>query len=91
MHSLELIPRRARELVTEILADTRIVTVNGARQAGKSTLARAVVADTPGSAVRLLDDDATLTAATEDPREFVDHDGLLVIDEVQLAPTCSGR
>jgi hypothetical protein len=86
VHSLELIPRRARELVAEALTDTRIVTVNGARQAGKSTLARAMAADTPGSAVRLLDDEATLTAATEDPRDFVDHDGLLVIDEVQLAP-----
>jgi chloramphenicol 3-O-phosphotransferase len=48
VRSLELIPRRARELVAEALADTRIVTVNGARQAGKSTLARAVAADTRG-------------------------------------------
>ena len=37
-----LIPRRAYDLVTEGLADTRIVSVNGARQTGKSTLARAV-------------------------------------------------
>ena len=82
----ELIPRHAHDLVREALADTRIVTVNGARQTGKSTLARAVSRQTPGSRMRLLDDDATAQAATEDPREFVEHDGLLVIDEVQLAP-----
>jgi predicted AAA+ superfamily ATPase len=35
-----LLPRRAQALVTEALADTRVVLVNGARQAGKSTLTR---------------------------------------------------
>ena len=33
-----LVPRRAGNLVAEALADTRVVTLNGARQAGKSTL-----------------------------------------------------
>ena len=36
--------------------------------------------------IRLLDDPATLRAARDDPAEFVEHDGLMVIDEVQLAP-----
>ena len=40
----ELIPRRAEDLVTEALADTRVVLINGARQAGKSTLARVTAA-----------------------------------------------
>jgi hypothetical protein len=35
-----VVPRRARQLIDEALADTRVVLVNGARQAGKSTLVR---------------------------------------------------
>jgi len=82
----DLIPRRAEDLVAEALADTRVILINGARQAGKSTLARLAAARAPGTAIRLLDDPATLRAATDDPTGFVDHDGLMVIDEVQLAP-----
>lgn len=70
----------------ETLADTRIILVNGARQAGKSTLIRLATADLPRMTVRLLDDPATLHAAREEPTGFVDHDGLMVIDEIQLAP-----
>jgi uncharacterized protein len=36
--------------------------------------------------LRPLDDPATLRAAIDDPTGFVDHDGLMVIDEIQLAP-----
>jgi predicted AAA+ superfamily ATPase len=36
--------------------------------------------------VRLLDDAATLRAAQDDPAGFVEHDRLMVIDEIQLAP-----
>lgn len=70
--------------MTEALADTRVVLVNGARQAGKSTLTRLVAHRQPGSVIRLLDDPATLTAAQNDPTGFVDHQGLMVIDEIQL-------
>lgn len=79
-------PRKAEKLVTEALTDTRVVTLNGARQAGKSTLARVAAQAHPNALVRLLDDPGTLRAARDDPAGFVDHDGLLVIDEVQLAP-----
>ena len=82
----ELIARHAHALVTEALADTRVVLVNGARQAGKSTLTRLATAGRPGTTTRLLDDPATLRAATDDPTGFVDHDGLMVIDEIQLVP-----
>jgi hypothetical protein len=82
----DLVPRKASSLIAEALADTRVVTLNGARQAGKSTLARLAAAASPGAVVRLLDDPATLRAASDDPASFVEHDGLLVIDEVQLAP-----
>jgi uncharacterized protein len=82
----ELFGRRAEALVAEALADTRVVTINGARQVGKSTLARLHAGRIDGSLVRFLDDPATLRAAREDPAGFVEHDGLLVIDEIQLAP-----
>jgi uncharacterized protein len=82
----DVIGRHAEGLVQESLSDTRVVTLNGARQAGKSTLARLVASQTEGSLVRLLDDPATLRAATDDPTTFVEHDGLLVIDEIQLVP-----
>ena len=60
--------------------------VNGARQAGKSTLTRLAAADRADTVTRLLDDPATLRAAEDDPTGFVDHDGLMVIDEIQLVP-----
>lgn len=81
-----LVPRHAEMLVTEALDDTRVVVVNGARQAGKSTLTRLTAAAVPRAVTRLLDDPATLQSALDDPTEFVDHDGLLVIDEIQNAP-----
>ncbi len=82
----DLVPRHAQALVAEALADTRVVLVNGARQAGKSTLTRLATAGRPGTVIRLLDDPATLRAAQDDPTSFVDHDGLMVIDEIQLVP-----
>jgi predicted AAA+ superfamily ATPase len=72
--------------VTEALEDTRVVLVNGARQVGKSTLTRVTASHHAATVVRLLDDGATLRAAQDDPTEFVDHDGLMVIDEIQLVP-----
>lgn len=85
-----LVPRHAESLVTEALADTRVVLVNGARQAGKSTLTRLAAGDRPATVVRLLDDPATRRAAEDDPTGFVDHDGLMIIDEVQLVPELLG-
>lgn len=84
--SSELVPRHAQGLVSEALEDTRVVLVNGARQAGKSTLTRLTARRQPGTVVRLLDEAATLRAARDDPTGFVEHDGLMVIDEIQLAP-----
>jgi hypothetical protein len=82
----DLVPRHAESLVAEALADTRVVLVNGARQSGKSTLTRLTAAGRPGTVTRLLDDTVTLRAAQDDPTSFVEHDGLMVIDEIQLAP-----
>jgi hypothetical protein len=81
-----LYPRRARRSIEAALADTRVVVVTGARQTGKSTLARIVAADRPGTAVRYLDEAVEREAATADPAAFVRHHGLLIIDEVQRVP-----
>lgn len=81
-----LIPRHAQTAVTAALCDTRVVVINGARQTGKSTLARLVMADFPGSELRFLDEAPVRAAALADPAFFVRHSGLLVIDEVQRAP-----
>src|SRR5262249_518073 len=82
----DLIPRHAESLVREALADTRVVLVNGARQAGKSTLTRLAATGRSGTVIRLLDDPPTLPPPTDPPPRFLHHDGLMVIDEIQLVP-----
>jgi uncharacterized protein len=81
-----LFPRHAQRAVTTALTDTRVVVLNGARQTGKSTLARLVMAEFPGSELRYLDEAPVRAAAQADPGLFVRHDALLVIDEVQRVP-----
>ncbi len=81
-----LYARRSHERVISALSDTRVVVLNGARQTGKSTLARLVAHGRPGTEIRYLDDAALRAAADADPAAFVRHDGLLVIDEVQRVP-----
>jgi hypothetical protein len=81
-----LFPRHARRAITAALADTRVVVINGARQTGKSTLARLVMPEYPRSELRYLDEAPLRDAAQADPGLFVRHDGLLVIDEVQRVP-----
>jgi predicted AAA+ superfamily ATPase len=84
--SIDLVRRHAEKLVHEALDDTRVVLVNGARQAGKSTLTRLIAGRRHGAVIRLLDDAATRRAALDDPVDFVDHEAMMVIDEIQLAP-----
>ncbi|MEU4231746.1 ATP-binding protein [Nonomuraea sp. NPDC026600] len=73
-------------MALEALADTRVVVVNGARQVGKSTLASLIAARADNARQLFLDDPAILAAAEEDPVAFIQHDGLLMIDEIQRAP-----
>jgi uncharacterized protein len=81
------VPRIAQRALLEAMTDTPIVAINGARQVGKSTLARQVLAASGGTMIS-LDDRAQLDAAMRDPRAFVERDieGPLIIDEVQFAP-----
>lgn len=81
-----LVPRHASSRLHEALADTRIVTVEGPRQAGKSTLC-ARVAEAHRIPSVSLDDPATLRAAQDDPSGFVAGLGdRAFIDELQRAP-----
>lgn len=80
-----LVPRRAAGAISDALADTRVVLVNGARQVGKSTLVRAVAADRDAE-WRDLDRVADRQSALADPEGFVAFDGLVVIDEIQRMP-----
>lgn len=82
----EYLPRRAEELVREALQDTRVVVINGARQTGKSTLAEVALKHVSGGTARFLDNPVTRSAAIADPVSFVQHDGLMLIDEIQRVP-----
>ncbi|GIF00155.1 ATP-binding protein [Paractinoplanes rishiriensis] len=84
-HASQYFPRHAARLIEEALADTRVVVVNGARQSGKSTLAEEVRKQQPAAVARFLDNPGTRAAAA-DPVGFLQHDGLMLIDEVQRVP-----
>lgn len=77
-------PRFVTHKVQAALADTRVVLLAGPRQAGKTTLARALAEnDRP---YLTLDDATTLAAATGDPTGFIRGLGRATIDEIQRAP-----
>jgi len=83
---MNMLPRHATEAVVKRLATFRVVVVTGARQVGKSTLARLVL-DRLGGDYLTLDDPLTLSQATSDPDGLVANArGLTVVDEVQRAP-----
>lgn len=72
--------------VAAALEDTPVVFLNGARQAGKSTLAKRLVEQSLMAEYVTLDDPGALAAAQEDPGSFVAGRHRLVIDEVQRVP-----
>lgn len=80
------IPRWQTPGVLEALRTRRVVILEGARQCGKTTLAKSLHTS-PGMIYRTLDDVALQAAARADPHGFVAHGpGLMVIDEIQRAP-----
>ncbi len=80
------LPRWLQVKLTDALADTPVVLLNGARQTGKSTLAEHYARAHDGRYLS-LDEPAILAAAKTDPVSFVAGEpSLLVIDEVQKAP-----
>ncbi len=71
----------------EAMGSTRAVALLGARQAGKTTLARMLAGERLPADFITLDDEAALALATGDPVGFVAGLGRrTVIDEIQRAP-----
>lgn len=70
--------------INEALKDTRVVLLNGPRQAGKTTLARQFADETRRYVT--LDDPATLEAARRDSKGFIRSLRRGIIDEIQRAP-----
>lgn len=79
-----MIRRKAEKLVGTLLRGFPIVTITGPRQSGKTTLAKAIMADKPYIS---LEDPDMRAMATDDPRGFLSRlpDGA-VLDEVQRVP-----
>ena len=80
-------PRRLAPVIEELLAEFRIIYLTGPRQAGKTTLARAIARRMDMEYIS-LDNQTTLASAENDPRGFVQSLGerRVVLDEFQYAP-----
>lgn len=73
--------------LTSALRDRPVVLLGGARQTGKTTLARQLAAGPRRMRYLTFDDGAVLAAAHSDPAGFVaELDGPVVLDEVQRVP-----
>ena len=84
--SIPKYPRSLREALVRDLETYPVVALMGARQVGKSTLAREL-AEERGMAYRTLDDRDVLRQAREDPEGLLsDLNGAGFIDEAQRAP-----
>lgn len=81
---MKIYERPAKKIVTEALLDNPVVSILGPRQAGKTTLAKAVA---PDREYLTLDDENLLTLATHDGQGFIKSlPKFVIIDEVQRAP-----
>lgn len=82
-----MIRRSIAEKIVQALGDTPVVLIHGARQTGKSTLARWIASDAHRATFLTLDDAGVFSAASSDPAGFLAGlDGPVVIDEIQLVP-----
>lgn len=79
--------RKSEKLLKELLNDFRILYLTGARQVGKTTLARKIAEDM-GMQYISLDDKTALASARYDPHGFIDtlKEQPVVLDEFQYAP-----
>ncbi len=81
------IERHLAPRLLRALEQAPVVILTGARQCGKSTLARALARGPWPATYRTLDDRTTLAAARHDPEGFLEGLRLpVVLDEVQRAP-----
>ena len=82
-----MIQRNLTRQLLQALSDNPVVLLNGARQSGKSTLARQLISEAHPARYLTLDDATVLEAAKSDPTGFISGlEGPVVIDEVQRAP-----
>jgi predicted AAA+ superfamily ATPase len=82
-----MLDRHLRPLLRKALTWSPVALVTGARQVGKSTLARAVAQEEWAAEYVTLDDRLTLDAALRDPDGFLaGYPKPIVLDEVQKAP-----
>ena len=82
-----MLERHLRPVVEEALADTPAVLLVGARQTGKTTLAKLVAEGRPGTAYFTLDDSTVFESAQADPAGLLAGlPDLAILDEVQRAP-----
>lgn len=80
------LPRHLEPLCREILEDTPVLVIQGARQVGKSTLAQQLAGK--DAVIVTLDDAAQREFASADPVRFLQQagSGTLIIDELQRVP-----
>jgi hypothetical protein len=85
MKQSNMYQRWQETILKEATKTRRVVLLAGARQTGKTTLAKAIASDKV--IYRTLDDETLLQAAHNDPKAFVERDSkMLIIDEVQRTP-----
>lgn len=79
--------RNVIKKIQTALSDTPVILLNGARQTGKSTLVKTLIANENNVSYYTLDDIGTLAAMHADLTGFIfKQNGLTVIDEVQKIP-----
>lgn len=84
MNRPKIYPRYLMENLKAALIDTPAVLIHGARQSGKTTLAKMLGSE---YSYYTFDDETTLTAARLDPIGFVNRlPGKCILDEVQIVP-----
>ena len=82
-----MIKRYILNKIQEALSDTPVVLLSGARQTGKSTLAKWLAEGPHPARYVTLDDAAVFASIKQDPAGFIQGlDGAMVIDEVQRVP-----
>lgn len=82
----QLYSRWQKRTIEQAMATRRVVLLAGARQCGKTTLAKQLISE--DTAYLTLDDTTLREAAENDPQDFVKHKlKTLIIDEIQRVPS----
>ena len=83
---IEHYPRWRKATIEQLMSERRVLSLSGARQCGKTTLAREL--ESNETEYRTLDDGTLREAADNDPEGFIKRrTKTLIIDEVQRVPS----